>query len=318
MGRSVEAIIRYDGPALAHHQMDVDDLAPSLLAFGDLCRCANEVFNGEIASVRVLVRADHEQKCFQIKLQLIQSLYESLAPLLDKETIKNANEILKLIGVVATGAVVTGAGLFGLYKWIYGDKSSPGSTNSIEAHAHGDNVIYQFVGDGSSIVVPSALHKLASDPRAFNNVRKMLGPLQNEGYNKLEFEVDGHVTQYFTKDDAKKILNSKEHSIVTKDENEQISVIRTSLKVRKAIHEGNSKWTVMYKRAVEAKFADLEWLEDYQSGRIVFLPNWRLIVDLEERVPIDDEGHQTGPASYTILKVHGVEKPGEQLRLLSP
>lgn len=74
MAGRARAVIRYDGPALSEHEMDVHDLAPSLLALADLCKIANEIFNGEAASVRVLVRADYEQKCFQLQLDLVQTL----------------------------------------------------------------------------------------------------------------------------------------------------------------------------------------------------------------------------------------------------
>ena len=61
MASRAKAIIRYDGPALAAHEMDVHELAPALLAFGDLCKTANQIFNGDSATVRILVKADSEQ-----------------------------------------------------------------------------------------------------------------------------------------------------------------------------------------------------------------------------------------------------------------
>ena len=58
MGRHVRTTIRYDGPALANHEMDVQDLAPALLALADVVQFANQRFNGAAANIKVLVNAD--------------------------------------------------------------------------------------------------------------------------------------------------------------------------------------------------------------------------------------------------------------------
>lgn len=47
MSRHVKTTIRYDGPALSEHDMDVQDLAPALLALADIIQIANRKFNGD-------------------------------------------------------------------------------------------------------------------------------------------------------------------------------------------------------------------------------------------------------------------------------
>ena len=63
--------LRYDGPALSEHGMDVADLAPALLALGDLIKRANANVNGD-AKVNLIVQSDFEHKCFQVSLELVQ------------------------------------------------------------------------------------------------------------------------------------------------------------------------------------------------------------------------------------------------------
>ncbi len=50
--------IRFDGPALGEHSMDVTVLGPSLTAFGELLRDANRKINGNDTNVRVQLHAD--------------------------------------------------------------------------------------------------------------------------------------------------------------------------------------------------------------------------------------------------------------------
>lgn len=73
--KHVRTTIRYDGPALADHEMDVQDLAPALLVLADLIQIANQKFNGKNANMKVLVNADVEQKCFMIDISLVQTFF---------------------------------------------------------------------------------------------------------------------------------------------------------------------------------------------------------------------------------------------------
>jgi hypothetical protein len=70
--------LAYDSEALRDHAMDVDELAPALLAVGTIFREANRVLNGERAEVSVRVRADFERRCFDIHFELVQSLCEKV------------------------------------------------------------------------------------------------------------------------------------------------------------------------------------------------------------------------------------------------
>lgn len=338
MAGRARAVVRYDGPAIIDHEMDVHDLAPSLLALADLCKVANEIFNGDAASVRVLVRADHEQKCFQLQLDLVQTLYEQLTVLMAKDSVKNAKDILEWIGIVGLGTVIGAAGLLGLYKKLSSmlrelDPALPqeqvearpeqptqiatqAQSHVIEAHAADGGIVYQIVGDGAQITVSPEVHQLAQDPRTFPIVKRILAPLAEDGYTKLEFEVDGRVTQYFSREEAEKIIGMPETAIIARGTGEHVSQIRTSVRVRKAVFEGSARWGVMYRKAIDARMDDHQWLEDYQAGRILLGPGWKLIVDLEERVIVDESGEQVGEATYAIKKVLGVEPPPNQIRLL--
>ena len=48
------------GPLLVSHEMDVQDLAPALLAMTEIVQIANRKFNGDAVAIRVTVDADVE------------------------------------------------------------------------------------------------------------------------------------------------------------------------------------------------------------------------------------------------------------------
>ncbi|MEC7819220.1 MAG: hypothetical protein VX454_11235 [Pseudomonadota bacterium] len=60
--KHVRTRIRYDGPVLVGHEMDVQDLAPAFLAMAEMVQIANRKFNGDAVAIRVMVDADVDQQ----------------------------------------------------------------------------------------------------------------------------------------------------------------------------------------------------------------------------------------------------------------
>ena len=91
---AANVIIRYDGPALAAHRMDIADIAPALLGISELCKIANRRFNGERASVKVLIGTDSEHQCFQLDLHVVQTFWDHTKSILANEEVRSAKEFL--------------------------------------------------------------------------------------------------------------------------------------------------------------------------------------------------------------------------------
>ena len=309
----VEAIIRYDGPALANHQMDINELAPALLALGDLIRDTNRILNGGDTSVRVLVNADTEQQCFQLGFNVVQSISDQIMNLIGQDGVKDAKEILEWLGIIAgVGGGVT-ASVFGVLKFLAWTKKQ-GVTYHIEAKE--GSIIY-LADNGASINVPPPVHKLVQAPEIIKNAKKVIEPVDTEGISKLEFEQKGRITHEISDVEAKDILNLQSSWIIEDvQETEHVSEIRTSVRIKRAIYEGAGKWTIIYQTPVEAKISDDKFVKKFQSGEIKAPPRSILDVDLIVSVPIDAEGISIGKPSYEVTKVHSVRLQPEQPSLI--
>lgn len=119
MSKHIRTTIRYDGPALSHGEMDVQDLAPALLAMAEIAKIANQKFNGDRASIKVLVNADIEHKCFQLDLSLVQSWIEQAKVLIGDDNVATLDQIGQILGWFGTMGA-TGLGVFGIYRWAFG------------------------------------------------------------------------------------------------------------------------------------------------------------------------------------------------------
>jgi len=201
---SSSIIVRYDGPALVSHQMDVADLAPALLGLSELCKIANKTFNGERAAIKVLIGTDQEHKCFQFSLDIVQSLWSQAAALIAGDEVKSAKEILEWLGLLVAPAGGAIFGLFKLLKWLNGRKI----TEARMEVKDGKNVaVIRVDGNNNNVVVahPQAW-ELLNNPAAVANAKKVIEPLAKPGYEKIEFESGQVVTESITKDDAEEII----------------------------------------------------------------------------------------------------------------
>jgi hypothetical protein len=183
-----EFSIAYDGEALAvdgNHSIDVQALAPALLAFGRLIREANTEFNGKRSTAKVRVVSDFEHRCFNINFEVVVGLYHQLRDLLGAEHIKTAKEVLEWLGLL--GVPVSATGLLGYlgYLRVRAGRKVVEAKPITDADRTG-TIEVKFEGDGNSVHVHQHVYNLSENPCALRATRDAFLPLGDDGFDRVK------------------------------------------------------------------------------------------------------------------------------------
>jgi hypothetical protein len=169
--------LRFDGPELRGHEMDVSLLGPSLVGLGNLCTEANRILNRDDAKVRVLIKADVKANCVTLDLSVVQNLISQAHALISNTNIVTAKEILEWIGILSGGC----AGVLKLIpylKWRKNNKDVPLTVT--QKDSSGNILIIQVQGSNNTIEVPKPVYDMAQSPKMVESVRQLASPVSEE------------------------------------------------------------------------------------------------------------------------------------------
>lgn len=173
---NTELTVTFDGQAVDDGEIDVRDLAPTLLAMGELIQTANEVLNGDKSQIIVRVRAT-QRGSFDAVLSLTEAI-EHARPLL-KVLAENKDGIDALTQLATLIFAPIGGGIAGLWAYLLVAKGR--KPDKIEEQ--GGDIHYHF-GD-ISIVSNPALNKLIQDKAVRDLAYKSLAALNTDGIESI-------------------------------------------------------------------------------------------------------------------------------------
>lgn len=183
--------IKYDGPALTEGTIDVNDLAPALLALGDLFQEANQLLTKGEATISLKVKADFEKGSFTINLQVIQSCINRISDIFTGQEATALLNLLKIIGVT---------GLYGLFQFI--KKAKGKKPNNAVIIEKTNKVRVEFEGDLPT-EVQREVWELYNNPRARKATEKVVYPVTREGIDKFALEYKKERNVEIQKEEAK-------------------------------------------------------------------------------------------------------------------
>jgi hypothetical protein len=238
--------VAYVGDDDSNHSMDVEALAPALLAFGKLIRAANAELNQNRTTMKVLVDSEFEHKCFLITFDTLQTVLDTVKDFLNDEGVKKAGDVLQKIGVLG-GTVATG--VFGYLRWRNGRKvesvqevkDSPGA------------VVIKLEGTGHTLQLGKDVLRLAQNPDVLEAVEGTLTPIRDHKEARaIEFRKDDKPVSVYRKEDIDAILASCEDSGAVEppeDVEEPTKTVTAVLYAHGPVFDVKApNWRFMYKR----------------------------------------------------------------------
>ena len=309
----VVAHIAYDGTALKDGSMDVRELAPALLALGDLLQSANRLLNGNRASLEVKVQADFKTGSFDVGIALFQNLSSHVMTLLGSDGVKTAKEIADFVGLI-TGtplSVFGPVGVFGLIKWLRGRKIESSTQNpdgTVEI-----TVKVKSSSKGDRTVVRAEVYQMASDPDCRKAAEGVVKPLKVEGIDKFETRQGKQIVEQVTKDD----LPAFEVPAPPAKELEPAPPTTQLVEIVKPSFDQDLTWTFSDGSAggrFEAVMKDPVFLERVKAGEDFRIGDL-LRVTIETKQSITTTGLRT---RREVTDVHDQIKVPRQVPLLPP
>lgn len=298
MTASVHFSIKYDGPALATHQMDVRELAPALIALSDLLEQANKAALPDAPDVRVNVQGNFKGGSFGVDLIAAQTITQQLVSMFSGP---EATAAANLYAILSAVGLVGGGGVIGVIKWLRGRKPSA-------IRIDGDKTIFELRDTETieTFEVDLMTGRLYKTRVVRQSLAKVIKPLERDGIDVFAVGKDGVTSSVVTKAEAPFFELAATEADVVSDS----IATKVLLQIESAAFKEDNKWrfsdggTPFF-----AEIADQEFLQRINAGVERFGKRDVLVADLRRVQSVTDNGLKI---EHTIVKVHEHKEPLQQ------
>jgi hypothetical protein len=277
MAESDSFIIKYDGQALADHQIDIQDIAPALLGLADLLQEANRVVNGENTSLSVKVKTgviSPGSVIVDIYCEYV-SHPDLLAIAVEKLSSPEAIAIGTLSGILSFLGITPGAMFGGLISFLL--KSKNKTIKSVEKEQTKAVVTFS---DGSKADTNEKVLDLLNNYKIRKSLAQVIAtPLARPGIDDVEFKKAAT-----TKEGVKVFKSDAAYFGVPEGEEFVVSdnTVEIWVNIEGMFFSERNKWTFSDGRTrFTAPLHDDAFLSNIQKGNEVFKAGDRLLVKMK-------------------------------------
>lgn len=300
-----EFSVAYNGTKrTSDHTIDVEALAPALLAFGLLLREANTEANGKKSKAKIIVASDFEHKCFQINFELIVTCYEQVKTLLGSAPVQTAKTILEWTGLLTpAGAGTTSYISYLAYlKWKRGRKVI--QTHQLTDQDKSGMVAVTVEGDANQVHITNNVYNLSNNHKALKSTRDTFRPIGQDGFDSLEMKKGNTLLSRLNDDEIVDIVASCNSGLKELGEDDpNVEETTTWLSVYSPVYDKDSKmWRFNFGK--EHVYVDISGTSISQDAlaRGGALAQDSYQVRLETSSQIGKDGIRSKP-TYKILEV---------------
>lgn len=270
--------VKYDGTALANHEVDVAVLAPALMGMSHLVREISKIqSNGEYTAT---LNVKGNIKSGSIEVELMTQAVSLLQQFKDLLVSDNATALLNFSGIVALIGTV-----YALIKKYRGDSPS-------KIEKDGDNVIMYF--DNRKEIVNNVVYQIYNNFEIRNNIYATVKPLEQDGIDEFSIIDDN---QRIVTIDSGELSSFAPNNISTPlNENTQ----ETILIIESLTFKEKNKWSFYDgNSSIKAIILDEDFLSKIDNGKRFAKGDW-LKVQLR-KVQIEENGKLK--TNFEIIKV---------------
>lgn len=290
--------VAYIGEAVNDGTMNVNELAPALLALSNFIGEANRILNNDTSTIEVRLSAHFERGSFEMEFELIRTLAEQIKLFFGEENY-SLNDILTALGL---GATLSGVNFLEFYRWLRGKQ--PKKVEKI----NDSKVRVYFEEESREMSI--GVWKLYSSEKVKKQISGVVQPLKKEGVDAVEFR-DAE-----NKNVAGKITDDEVEYFSTPAQEEELQEFVSSQKLMLRIvnvsFERGLKWR--FDDGNEKFYADVKdekFLSAIEAGRLFFGCGDGIIAEVETK-----QQHIRGElrkATKSITKVVKINKRAEQI-----